>query len=167
MLSMVGRADAIVEAMRLGANDYLTKPVVDEELVATLERLLSRSALLAQRDGLRAAVGEGSGDTVWQSEAMKRIREMIEQIASTDVTVLIQGESGTGKEIVARAVHSMSNRSDAALRQGELRSSSGGSARERALRLREGRLHGGRLAQARASSRWPTAGRCSSTRSAR
>ena len=110
MVSVVGRASTIVQAMQLGATDYLTKPFEEVELEAALDRL----GLHSNRPGARTdGRGEGvaSGQTVWVSSAMCEIRSVIEQIGDTDVTVLIQGESGVGKEVVAREVHAVSGRS--------------------------------------------------------
>jgi len=109
MVSVVGKATTIVKAMQLGAADYLTKPFEEAELDVALDRLGLHSALPGRAtDGRGATVG--LGQTVWISTAMREIRAVIEQIGSTDVTVLIQGESGVGKEIVAREVHAVSNR---------------------------------------------------------
>jgi DNA-binding NtrC family response regulator len=110
MLSVVGTTSTIVEAMRLGAADYLNKPFEEEELEATLHKLLEWRALLRERDELAREV-EGTADSVlWESAAMRRVHELLQQVANTDVTVLIQGESGTGKEVVARALHALSDR---------------------------------------------------------
>jgi two-component system response regulator AtoC len=104
MLSVVGRAATIVEAMQSGAADYLTKPCDEDELLGALERACARAA---------GEVAPEAGDapaTLWSGPTLERLRELLEQIADTDVTVLIQGESGVGKEIVARAVHETSGR---------------------------------------------------------
>src|SRR5262245_47739158 len=115
MLSVVGRAGTIVEAMQRGAADYLTKPFEEEELLATLEKVLAESALRRERDRLASEVDDPMQSVVWMSQAMRRVRDLIEQVADTDVTVLIQGQSGTGKEIVARTLHAASPRSGRAL----------------------------------------------------
>jgi DNA-binding NtrC family response regulator len=107
MISVIGKAETIVQAMRLGAVDYLTKPFEETELDAALDRLGLHSSSSRQRSGKRSA----SSGAVWVSAAMREIRSVVEQIGETDVTVLIQGESGVGKEIVAREVHALSNRS--------------------------------------------------------
>jgi two-component system response regulator AtoC len=111
MLSVVGTASTIVEALRAGANDYLNKPFEDDELEATLMRVIERGG----RDPGHVQAEASTHDvnaSVWRSAPMRRIREVINQIGDTDVTVLIQGESGVGKEIVARAIHSISTRRD-------------------------------------------------------
>ena len=106
MVSVVGKAGTIVQAMQLGAADYLTKPFEEAELDAALDRLGLHSAPRADAKG----GGKSVGQTVWVSSAMREIRAVIEQIGDTDVTVLIQGESGAGKEVVAREVHAVSTR---------------------------------------------------------
>ncbi len=108
MLSVVGNAATIVRAMQLGAADYVNKPFEERELDQILSRLLSVDC----DGGVAASGAEALKAAVWQSPAMKKIREVIDQIADTDVTVLIQGESGVGKEIVSRAVHAESTRAD-------------------------------------------------------
>jgi two-component system, NtrC family, response regulator AtoC len=112
MLSVVGRAQTIVEAMQLGAIDYLNKPFEEEELDIVLRAALEKSDLEHERERLLSEVGYDPDSAVWASPQMGRIRELLEQISDTDVTVLIQGESGSGKEIVARAVHRFSTRRD-------------------------------------------------------
>jgi two-component system response regulator AtoC len=112
MLSVVGRTGTIVDAMQRGAADYLTKPFEEEELVATLERVLEESALLRERERLLSSVDDPMDSVVWVSPPMQRVRDLIHQVADTDVTVLIQGQSGTGKEIVARTLQSASSRRD-------------------------------------------------------
>ena len=110
MLSVVGKASTIVEAMRLGAVDYLNKPFEEDELLVTLERVLEKKTLESERDRLVVQFGSPGG-TVWASPPMRGIHELLEKVAATDVTVLIQGESGVGKEIVARTAHALSPRS--------------------------------------------------------
>jgi two-component system, NtrC family, response regulator AtoC len=109
MLSVVGKASTIVEAMQLGAADYLNKPIEDALLVATLEKLLERRSLERERDQLSSEPSAADA-VVWGSEAMRAVRATLEQVADTDVTILLQGESGVGKEIVARTAHDLSPR---------------------------------------------------------
>ena len=109
MLSVVGTASTIVDAMRLGAIDYLGKPFKEGELEAALERALEFKALERERERMDEQ-GADYSDVVWTGEAMRRIRDVLEQVAETDVTILIHGESGVGKEIVARASHEVSPR---------------------------------------------------------
>ncbi len=104
MLSVVGTASSIVEAMQLGAADYLNKPFDEAELDRVLGRLLRPPEPEA-----RAVEG-----ILWAGASLAEVRSLLDRIADTDVTVLIQGESGVGKEVVARAVHESSGRADAA-----------------------------------------------------
>jgi two-component system response regulator AtoC len=110
MLSVVGRASTIVQAMQLGAVDYLNKPFEEEELDSLLARVLSNRDLQQERERLRGMMGVDPQAGVWQSDPMQQILEVIQQISDTDVTVLIQGESGVGKEVVARRIHAESDR---------------------------------------------------------
>ena len=91
---------------------------------------------------------------------------LVQQVADSSATVLIQGESGTGKELVARAIHDRSAARSGPVRRGQLRGAARDAARVRAVRPREGRVHRRRPAARRAASSWPTAAPCSSTRSA-
>jgi two-component system response regulator AtoC len=112
MLSGHGQARTIVEAMRLGATDFLRKPFEVEELELAFRKALDNRALEEEVRSLRGRVrheAEGlllGGD----NPKMREVREIIEQVADTDITVLIRGESGTGKEVVARALFQLGNR---------------------------------------------------------
>jgi two-component system, NtrC family, response regulator AtoC len=113
MLSVVGKTATIVEAMRLGAADYLNKPFEEAELETALARVFERRALEQERVA-RGQQHASAGETIaWASAAMQRVKALLEQVADTDVTVLIQGESGSGKEIVARTLHAVSTRAKA------------------------------------------------------
>jgi len=113
MLSVVGKANTIVESMRLGASDYLNKPFEEEELEATLNAVLKKRILEQERAFLREQLARPDKRVVWQNPAMRKIQRVIEQVADTDVTVLLQGESGVGKEVVARMIHKHSTRKEA------------------------------------------------------
>jgi two-component system response regulator AtoC len=117
MLSVVGKAGTVVEAMNLGAADYINKPFEEEELEIALGRVFSTESLKAEREDLRerlrAHEARESQRFLWGSTKMQRIHELLEQVADADVTVLIHGESGVGKEVVARTLHELSDRRDA------------------------------------------------------
>jgi DNA-binding NtrC family response regulator len=102
-----------VEAMRLGAHDYITKPCDNDELLIKIQKALREQKkdldLKVLREELRHAFS--LGNMVSRASSMRQIFRQIEQAADADVTVLIQGESGTGKELVARALHFNSKRS--------------------------------------------------------
>jgi two-component system response regulator AtoC len=110
MLSVVGKTGTIVEAMRLGAADYLNKPFEEEEPRPALAKVLERSALERERLVLGEEHANAAATITWASAAMQRVKGVLEQVADTNVTVLIQGESGSGKEIVARTLHAVSSR---------------------------------------------------------
>jgi two-component system response regulator AtoC len=112
MLSGHGQARTIVEAMRLGASDFLRKPFEVEELELALSKALENRALQEEVKNLRGRVrSEVDGLLLGgDNPKMQEVREIIEQVADTDITVLLRGESGTGKEVVARALHQLGNR---------------------------------------------------------
>jgi len=112
MLSGHGQARTIVEAMRLGATDFLRKPFEVEELELAFKKALENRALEEEVKHLRGRVrSEVDGLLLGgDNPRMREVREIIEQVADTDITVLIRGESGTGKEVVARALFQLGNR---------------------------------------------------------
>jgi two-component system response regulator AtoC len=115
MLSVVGKASSIVEAMNAGAADYLNKPFEEEELDLAIRKVLENRNLREEREELRQRLAEQDAKErtrfLWASEKMTQIKEVLEQVADADVTVLIHGESGVGKEVVARTLHDLSDRS--------------------------------------------------------
>lgn len=107
VITAYGTIDSAVEAMKLGAFHYLTKPVNRDALLHTLENALKFAGLVNENRNLRDAISaafkfEG---IVGTSHAMRRLIEQATQLAKVDTTVLITGESGTGKEILAKAIH--------------------------------------------------------------
>lgn len=114
VLSAHGTIETAVEALQLGAYDFVTKPVEPEQLARVLRKGLERARLLDENRRLRdivALAGEG-GELVGESPAMQTVRRTVATVAPSDYTVLIRGESGTGKEMVARMVHRLSPRAD-------------------------------------------------------
>lgn len=109
--------DTAVEAMKLGAYDYLTKPLNFEELKMTLERSLDHMTLIKENESLKERISENSSLTniIGNSKPMKELVDMVKTVASTEATILISGESGTGKELFAKAIHANSNRKKAPL----------------------------------------------------
>ena len=112
MLSGHGQTRTIVEAMKLGATDYLRKPFEVEELELAFERALERTALEEEVQSLRGRVKSDVDGLLLggDSPKMREICDIIEQVADTTITVLIRGESGTGKEVVARSLHRLGDR---------------------------------------------------------
>ena len=107
-----GTIASAVEAMKLGAYDYIGKPFDEEELLLKVARALERKALVREVQTLRQEL-HGQGRIVAASKEMREVLAKIDQVAPTEATVLIEGESGTGKELVARAIHQRSPRSTA------------------------------------------------------
>jgi two-component system response regulator AtoC len=114
MLSGHGQARQIVEAMQLGAADFLRKPFEAEELQVAFQKALETRALRQEVEELRGQAGRNGTPLILadDDESMREVRDVIEQVADTDITVLIRGESGTGKELVARTLHRLSSRRD-------------------------------------------------------
>ncbi len=114
MLTGYGHVEGAVESIRLGAVDYLTKPVVDEELRLALERALRQQALKAENCRLRHQLdARYSLDNIIGGDArMLRIYDLVEAVAPSRTTVLMSGESGTGKSLIAHAIHHRSPRRD-------------------------------------------------------
>jgi two-component system response regulator AtoC len=114
MLSGHGQAATIVEAMRQGASDFLRKPFEVEELELAFQKALETNALKEEVEQLRGRVRAESNmlGLFGDNPKMMAVREIIEQVADTDITVLIRGESGTGKELVARSLYQLSSRRD-------------------------------------------------------
>jgi len=111
-VSEKGTIRTAVDALRKGAYDYLSKPINAEQLVGSVKKALDYQALVAEDLQLKLSLRRTSEPDIFagNNAAMRAISRLIQQIASTDVTVLIEGESGTGKEVIARAIHEKSRR---------------------------------------------------------
>lgn len=112
MLSGQGETDTVVEAVRQGAFYFINKPFDVREVDLQLQKALERRGLIRKIDDLERTQ---AAQSVWEgfvgdSPAMVEIKNLIEQVADSELTVLIRGESGTGKEIVARTLHQLSSR---------------------------------------------------------
>lgn len=114
MLTAFATVDLAVEAMRLGAFDFIAKPFTPEVLLAVTKRAAERAELLRENDRLRGEIGRlgFSDEILGDSQQIQHLREQIARVAPTNATVLISGETGTGKELVARAVHKGSARAN-------------------------------------------------------
>ena len=114
MLTQYGTIDSAVQATRMGAADYVTKPFRVEELRARLEQVVHAVELKRENRLLREQVRTrpGFGGLIGMSPRMDRVYKMIEKVAQREHPVLVLGESGTGKELVARSIHYMGLRKD-------------------------------------------------------
>jgi DNA-binding NtrC family response regulator len=105
-----------VEAMRLGADDYIPKPFLNEQVLERIQRIGKFRALLSENQRLREQLkdvhGQGLPGVIGQSRAMQAVVKTVRTVAPTEASVLIEGESGTGKERIARAIHLLSARKD-------------------------------------------------------
>ncbi len=112
-----GSVDTAVQAMKLGAHDYVTKPFSMDELLMTVDRATKVQALRQENTALRQELeGKFNFDgMVGKNEQMRQVLEKVKLVATTDATVLIVGESGTGKEVIANAIHRNSPRYGQAL----------------------------------------------------
>ncbi|HEX8853398.1 MAG TPA: sigma-54 dependent transcriptional regulator, partial [Pyrinomonadaceae bacterium] len=111
MITAYGSERMAVEAIRTGAYDYLSKPFEVDELRLVVKNALETVGLRRENRSLRDRIeqeGRRRGSLLGDSEAIARVRGIIEKVAETDATVLVRGESGTGKELVARELHERS-----------------------------------------------------------
>ena len=113
MLTGYGTVESAVQALRSGAVDFLTKPIVDEELRISLERALRQHELKRENTTMKSRLEHsfGLGNMVGTDHRMQKIYETVHAVASSRTTVLMSGESGVGKSMIAKAIHQESNRS--------------------------------------------------------
>ena len=109
MISGHGNIDTAVEAIKKGAYDFLEKPLDLNRLLITIRNAMDKSKLISQTRVLKNKVSK-MYEIVGESEAIKRVKEMIEKVAPTEARVLITGANGTGKELVAHQIHEKSHR---------------------------------------------------------
>ena len=112
LLTAFGTVEEAVKAMKDGAYDFLTKPFRREQLLKLIDKALERRALIEKNKALQQRLDDllGQGTILGASPAFRRMMTLVEQVADSSATVLIQGESGSGKEGVARAIHERSGR---------------------------------------------------------
>jgi DNA-binding NtrC family response regulator len=118
MITAYGTIETAVEAMKVGAVDYITKPINLDELLHHIARISERRTLLKENELLRKVLkekGVTADQIIYRSPRMESLVNLTGRIASSRATVLIQGESGTGKELFARLIHHLSPRSDQAI----------------------------------------------------
>jgi DNA-binding NtrC family response regulator len=116
LITGYGTVDSAVEAIRAGAFDFLTKPLIDDELEMAIERALNQRQVLEENKNLKAQLDLRFGleNVIGHDHRMLRVFDLVDSVADTKATVLITGESGTGKSLVARAIHRRSARRDKA-----------------------------------------------------
>lgn len=114
MITGHGSVEKAVEAMRLGAYDFIQKPLDSNALLKAVAKALEKQQLANENRQLRQQLEQrrGAEALIGDCPAMQAVKQLVRQIAPTDINVLIQGESGTGKEIVADALHQLSDRRD-------------------------------------------------------
>ncbi len=114
IMTAFSSVDTAVEAMKLGAYDYLTKPLNFDELQLTLQRSLAHLELTRENQSLKDLLFTNDALTsiIGASKEVSDLKEMIRSVAPSEATVLIVGESGTGKELIAKAIHECSSRKD-------------------------------------------------------
>lgn len=112
VLTAYGTIETAVEALRVGAYDFVTKPIEPDQLFRVVEKGLERSRLLNENSRLRQILAgrDAGGELVGEGSAMQQLRRSIAAVAQSEYTVLIRGESGTGKELVARMIHHLGSR---------------------------------------------------------
>ena len=111
VLTAFGTIETAVEAMKLGASDYIIRPFEMETVELAVTRALAMGAVQRENRYLRDEVAKGWGEFIGRSPKMRQLYELIQQVAPARSNVLIVGETGTGKELVARAIHLASGRS--------------------------------------------------------
>jgi len=114
VITAFGDVETAVEAMRGGAFDFITKPFNRQAILLTVEKALKYGQVFAENRRLRRLIHEDFRleNVVGNSEKMRRVFGLVERVAQTDVTVLIEGESGTGKELIAKGIHFSGSRRD-------------------------------------------------------
>lgn len=114
VITAFGSMESAIEAMRAGAFDFVTKPLEVDALALVLQRAVQHRALREEVKLLRRAVAAAQcfDNLIGQSDAMRQVFDLLARVAEADVSVLILGESGTGKELVARSIHTRSQRKD-------------------------------------------------------
>lgn len=114
LMTGYGTVETGIEALRLGAHDLLTKPLIDEELLLSIKRAMNQQQVIEENKQLKKQLDDRFGleNIVGNAPQMEKIFDIVDSVADTRATVLITGESGTGKSLVARAIHRCSSRRD-------------------------------------------------------
>jgi DNA-binding NtrC family response regulator len=114
LITGYGSIDTAVDAMKKGAFDYVTKPIVDDEIKILIEKIIEKKSLLEENRSLRQLVSKNKRNSfcglIGNCVPMQTVYNLVESVADTNATILITGESGTGKGMVARAIHQCDNK---------------------------------------------------------
>ena len=168
MITAYGSVEVAVKALKIGANDYFSKPWDNEKLLIEIERMIARTRLESENTHLKRALKQRYSfpNIIGKSERMLRMLDLVTQVAPSRATILITGETGTGKELIAKAIHANSPRADqmfVAVNSGSVPPRPAGI---HAVRSRQGRLHERRHVAQGLFRSSPTRAPSSSTRSA-
>jgi DNA-binding NtrC family response regulator len=114
IMTAYSSVDSAIAALRKGAYDYVTKPFINEDLIKTVKNAIRTKELFRENRVLRRELDKhfSFSEIIGKSPALQKVFRVIEKVADTTASILIQGESGTGKELIARAIHFKSNRAD-------------------------------------------------------
>ena len=114
VMTAFASVESAIEAMKLGASDYISKPFKIDEIKLTIDKVISHRKIIDENRTLKRQLAQAHGldNYIGISESVVKLKELIGQVARADSTILIRGESGTGKDLLARAIHSLSDRSD-------------------------------------------------------
>src|ERR671929_1364432 len=114
VMTAYSSVDSAVAALRKGAYDYITKPFVNEDLLQSVKNALRQRELFSENRALRRELDRrySFSEIIGTSEALQAVFRLVEKVASTSTSILIEGESGTGKELIARAIHHNSPRAE-------------------------------------------------------
>ena len=165
IISGHGTIETAVKATKLGAFDFLEKPLTIEKVTVVIHNAVQQRRLELELSRLKES-GDAKPRIIGESVPMKALRQQLALMAATNGRVLIFGESGTGKELIAHAIHAASPRAGEAFRRSELRGDSRGADRKRTVRPSQGQLRRARSKTRSASCKRPTAARCFWTKSA-
>ena len=114
MITAYGSLEVAVQALKLGANDYVPKPWDNDKLVIEIDRMVTKGRLEAENTQLKRALKQRYSfpNIVGKSERMLKLLDLVSQVAPSRATILVTGETGTGKELIAKAIHAHSARAD-------------------------------------------------------
>ncbi len=114
MITAYGSVDAAVKALKLGANDFVTKPWKNDHLLFEIDRMIAERRLVSENTHLKRALKQRYSfpNIIGKSDRMQRVLDLVGQVAPSRSTILITGETGTGKELIAKAIHTHSPRSE-------------------------------------------------------